>query len=67
MAPATTNALPDISGIKVMQSVNLDEMRMSNSTYIKTIRAMQFAMFHLLLNAGLFAGHKWLIAQLVAN
>ena len=50
-----------------MQSVNLDEMRMSNSTYIKTIRAMQFAMFHLLLNAGLFAGHKWLIAQLVAN
>lgn len=50
-----------------MQSVNPDGMRMSNSTYIKTIRAMQFAMFHLLLNAGLFAGHKWLIAQLVAN
>jgi hypothetical protein len=42
-------------------------MRMSDSTYTKTIRAMQFAMFHCLLNAGLFAGHKWLIAQLVAS
>jgi len=68
IAPATTNALPDISGIiSVIQSVNPDAMRMSDSTYTKTIRAMQFVMFHCLLNAGLFAGHKWLIAQLVAG
>jgi len=40
---------------------------MDTSMYIKTVRAMQFVMFHLLLNAGLFAGHKWLIAQLVAS
>ena len=68
MAPATTNALTDISGIiSVIQSVYPDAERMSDSTYTKTIRAMQFAMFHCLLNAGLFAGHKWLIAQLVAG
>jgi len=53
--------------IRVRQPANPDAMRMSDSTYTKTIRAMQFVMFHCLLNAGLFAGHKWLIAQLVAG
>ena len=40
---------------------------MNHSLYTKAVRAMQFVMFHLLLNAALFAGHKWLIAQLVAS
>jgi len=40
---------------------------MNTSLYTKTVRAMQFVMFHLLLNAGLFAGHRWLIDQLVAR
>lgn len=43
-------------------------MSASKPDPFKTVmKIMEFATFHLLLNAGLFAGHKWLIAHLAAG
>jgi len=42
-------------------------MHQKPGLYKTTLKVIEFATLHLLLNAGLFAGHKWLMAQLVAG